>query len=109
MLRIPIGDRKGVVLACMPACVRHGRGPVSAYSWASGPRVRGLGVVVAPVDRLGATLKPDPFLTPDSGWNGSGTASAGELAPVITPTAASAKPIIRKHRPWIIVKQASSG
>jgi hypothetical protein len=50
--------------------------PAPAYESASGPRVRGLGVVVAPVDRRGPTLKPDPLITPDSGWMGSGTAGA---------------------------------
>lgn len=48
----------------------------SAYESASGPRVRGLGVVSAPVDRLGPTLRPDPLITPDSAWMGSGTAGA---------------------------------
>lgn len=48
----------------------------SAYESASGPRVRGLGVVVAPVDRLGPTMRPDPLITPDSGWMGSGSAGA---------------------------------
>jgi hypothetical protein len=71
LLRIPIGDRKGVVLACI-LCPRV-FDKVAA-------RI-GLGVIVAPVDRLGPTLKPDPFLTPDFGWNGSRTASGAELAP----------------------------
>lgn len=47
-----------------------------AYESASGPRVRGLGVVSAPVDRRGPTLRPDPLITPDSGWMGSGTGGA---------------------------------
>lgn len=50
--------------------------PASAYESASGPRVRGLGVVSAPVDRLGPTLRPDPLITPDSGWMSSGSAGA---------------------------------
>jgi len=45
-----------------------------AYDSASGARVRGLGVVSAPVDRRGPTLRPDPLMTPDSGWMSSGTA-----------------------------------
>lgn len=48
----------------------------SAYESASGPRVRGLGVVSAPVDRRGPTMRPDPMITPDSAWMGSGTAGA---------------------------------
>ena len=47
-----------------------------AYESASGPRVPGLGVVWAPVDRRGPTLRPDPLITPDSGWMGSGTGGA---------------------------------
>lgn len=47
-----------------------------AYELASGPRVRGLGVVSAPVDRRGPTLLPDPMMTPDSGFLGSNTGGA---------------------------------
>ncbi|HVZ03803.1 hypothetical protein [Hyphomicrobium sp.] len=79
----------------------------AAYDSASGPRVRGLGVVSAPVDRLGPTLRPDPLITPDSGWLGSGTAGAVGLgragvtplvpapaqpAPTIIPTVSTAGP-----------------
>lgn len=39
-----------------------------AYELASGPRVRGLGVVSAPVDRRGPTLLPDPLITPTSAF-----------------------------------------
>jgi hypothetical protein len=71
---------------------------VSAYESASGPRVRGLGVVVAPVDRLGPTLRPDPLITPDSGWMGSGTGGAvglgrAGLAPLV-PTPAPPAPVV---------------
>jgi hypothetical protein len=50
--------------------------PASAYDSSSGRRVPGFGAVSAPVDRLGPTLRPDPLITPDSGWMGSGTAGA---------------------------------
>ncbi|AGK57273.1 hypothetical protein HYPDE_27968 [Hyphomicrobium denitrificans 1NES1] len=70
----------------------------SAYESASGPRVRGLGVVSAPVNRLGPTLRPDPLITPDSGWMGSGTAGAvglgrAGLTPLV-PTPAPPAPVV---------------
>ena len=70
----------------------------SAYESASGPRVRGLGVVSAPVDRLGPTMRPDPMITPDSAWMGSGTAGAvglgrAGLTPLV-PTPAPPTPVV---------------
>jgi hypothetical protein len=70
----------------------------SAYESASGPRVRGLGVVSAPVDRLGPTMRPDPMITPDSAWMGSGTAGAvglgrAGLTPLV-PTPAPPAPTV---------------
>lgn len=64
--------------------------PAAAYSSSSGPRVPGLGVVAAPVDRLGPTMRPDPRMTPDSGFLGSGTAGVfgngrSGLTPVFPP------------------------
>jgi hypothetical protein len=61
----------GIALSVMPFS-----SSAWAYDSASGPRVRGLGVVSAPVDRRGPTLRPDPLMTPDSGWMGSGTGGA---------------------------------
>ncbi len=61
----------GIALSVMPFS-----SSALAYESASGPRVRGLGVVSAPVDRRGPTLLPDPLMTPDSGFLGSGTGGA---------------------------------
>lgn len=95
-----------LIAACALALPLFSSG-AAAYESASGPRVRGLGVVSAPVDRLGPTLRPDPMITPDSGWLGSGTAGAVGLgrsgltplvpapvqpAPAVIPTVSTAGP-----------------
>jgi hypothetical protein len=98
----------GFVLPVLPS-------PASAYESSSGPRVRGLGAVVAPVDRRGPTLPADPFLLPDSGWangaasggaRGSGGAGSGPYTPTLAqptplPVVAPAPPVAAPsaHRP----------
>lgn len=79
-----------------------------AYKSASGPRVRGLGVVSAPVDRRGPTLLPDPLITPDSGFLGSGTGGAvsngnsAGLPSIVPPPPKPVRivtPVVRKATP----------
>lgn len=72
--------------------------PASAYQSSSGPRVPGFGAVVAPVDRLGPTMRADPFLLPDSGWAGSWTGGArgsgGAGTGPYTPTLVQPLPVV---------------
>ena len=81
--------------------------PASAYDSSSGPRVRGFGAVVAPVDRLGPTMRADPFLLPDSGWNGSGTGGArgngGAGTGPYTPTLVQPLPVVAPAPPPPVV------
>jgi hypothetical protein len=77
----------------------------------SGPRGPSGGVEFAPVDLRGPTLPPDGSLTPDSAWNGSGSAgvagpaySPNHVLPLFAPPAAPA-PQPKKHKPYIILNQ----
>jgi hypothetical protein len=77
----------------------------------SGPRGPSGGVEFAPVDLRGPTLPPDGSLTPDSGWNGSGSAgvagpaySPNDVLPLFAPPVAPA-PQPKKHKPYIILNQ----
>lgn len=88
-----------------------------AYESASGPRVRGLGVVSAPVDRRGPTLLPDPLMTPDSGFLGSGTGGvvssgrASGLPSIVPPPpqpVAVVTPVVRKTTPGTAKKSRKS-
>jgi hypothetical protein len=100
--------------------------PAEAYRSSSGPRVAGFGVLSAPVDRLGPTMRSDPMMLPDSGFLGSG--SAGNVGngrsgltpvfppPVVQPVIAPAPPVAapsaarpkkaHKARGRIILKKA---
>jgi hypothetical protein len=84
--------------------------PASAYDSSSGPRVRGFGAVVAPVDRLGPTMRADPFLLPDSGWNGSGTGGArgngGAGTGPYTPTLVQPLPVVAPAPPPVLTPSA---
>lgn len=88
-----------------------------AYESASGPRVRGLGVVSAPVDRRGPTLRPDPMMMPDSGFLGSGSGGvvssgrASGLPSIVPPPpqpVAVVTPVVRKTTPGTAKKARKS-
>lgn len=77
----------------------------------SGPRGPSGGVEFAPVDLRGPTLPPDGSLTPDLGWNGSGSAgvagpaySPNNVLPLFAPPIAPV-PQPKKHKPYIILNQ----
>ena len=95
----------GFVLPILPL-------PASAYESSSGPRVRGLGAVVAPVDRRGPTLPANPFLLPDSGWaNGASTGGArgsgGAGSGPYTPTLAQPVPLpVASPAPSVVIPTA---
>jgi len=83
----------------------------SAPRSASGPRGPSGGVEFAPVDLRGPTLPPENILTPDSGWNGSGSAGVAgpsyspvNVQPLFGPPVATA-PVKHPHKPYIILNQ----
>jgi hypothetical protein len=78
--------------------------PAAAYRSSSGPRVAGFGVLSAPVDRLGPTMRSDPMMLPDSGFLGSGTAGnvgngRSGLTPVFAPPAPPPVPVVAPTPP----------
>jgi hypothetical protein len=78
--------------------------PAAAYRSSSGPRVAGFGVLSAPVDRLGPTMRSDPMMLPDSGFLGSGTAGnvgngRSGLTPVFAPPAPPLVPVVAPTPP----------
>jgi hypothetical protein len=74
----------------------------------SGPRTASGGVEVAPVDRLGPTMRLDPMLLPDSGWNGHGSSTGGTSGPNYTmtqPLFGPPLPTLPRRKPRIILGQ----
>jgi len=93
----------GIALSVMPFS-----SSAMAYESASGPRVRRFGVVSAPVDRRGPTLRSDPLIMPDSGFLESGTGGAvssgraSGLPSIVPPPpqpVAVVTPVVRKASP----------
>jgi len=83
--------------------------PATARSLRSdtGPRGISGGVEVSPVDKLGPTLPTEIYLTPDSGWNSSGSGGVGgsnfSTRPALFPE--PTPPPKPKHKPYIILNQ----
>jgi hypothetical protein len=92
---IPLSLALAAVIACQGLLIS----PAEAYRSSSGPRVAGFGVLSAPVDRLGPTMRSDPMMLPDSGFLGSGTAGnvgngRSGLTPVFAPPAPPPVPVV---------------
>jgi hypothetical protein len=91
-----------IALTCFAAAT-----DASARRSQSGPRGPSGAVEYAPVDALGPTLPPDNLMTPNSGWNstGSPTLFGPLLGPLnLEPAIPAPAPPAPANQPYIILQ-----